>query len=421
MIIIEEIANADKRKPGNLGRLRIGARAATGPDFSADAGSWDDGHGPHACQWTAVQDGILLAAARLSIRHRLRDLPDAACFQGFERDFPAPIALLGQTAAQPELCGQEAPCILDGLSLGSAKYLGAKSAAIRTNASARMEQLRRLGFKLLGAAPKRTLRDQPSKVFALALNENSSGAQNGGGFAPGPDGAPAVRTANRMGWCSQVPNEITQAFIEAAAGCSYPVLDIGTGFGLASLKILERGASVVVNDACPEHLASFARTAAAAGFVRFKIAMGRIPDAAAFPDGSFEAIHASNILHFLTPSELVDAVRAMGRWLRPGGRAFVQVASPYVGGFGTFHLDYEARKQAGERWPGFMEDVARYASEDTAGAIGSAMNLMTADDLADVFRAAGFTIERAYLYRREGMPSRFHCDGRESSGLIARR
>lgn len=424
MIIVEKIANPAQKPLQNLGRLSIRTWAASGnvPAFLPDAGPWNDGHNCHAHQWAAFVDGTLVARARLCVHKRLQDLPDSDYFRGGEHGFSAPIAALSQLMVLPEACGQQILRILDGLQLGFAKYLGAKSAAILTNVPARLEYLPGLGFKLLGEKPERTAGERPSKVFALVLDENfSSRSRSSEDFASGPDSAPNLRTANRMGWCAQVPSEITEAFIEAAAGCSYPVLDIGAGLGLASLKALERRASVTVNDLCPEHLAHFARTAAAAGLRGFKIAMGRIPGGAAFPDGSFDAIHASSVFHFLTPPELADTVRAMGRWLRPGGRAFVQTASPYVGGFGNFYLDYEARKKAGEPWPGFMENLAHYASEETATAIPAAMNMMTAGELAAVFRNEGFIIERAYQYRRAGLPSRFHFDGREESGVIARR
>jgi hypothetical protein len=46
---------------------------------------------------------------------------------------------------------------------------------------------------------------------------------------------------------------------------------------------------------------------------------------------------------------------------------------------------------------------------------------MTYEELADVFRAAGFEVERAFQYCWEGLPSRFHYGSRENTALIARK
>jgi hypothetical protein len=96
--------------------------------------------------------------------------------------------------------------------------------------------------------------------------------------------------------------------------------------------------------------------AAAAGLTRFKIALGRLPEGLEFADQIFNAIHASNVLHFLTPSQLVNTVAIINHWLRPGGRAFIQVCSPYAGNYRKFIPVYEAAKRAGKRWPGFIAD-----------------------------------------------------------------
>jgi hypothetical protein len=42
-------------------------------------------------------------------------------------------------------------------------------------------------------------------------------------------------TINKMGWSSEFPHEINLAFAEFAATCKHPVLDLGAGFGAATL------------------------------------------------------------------------------------------------------------------------------------------------------------------------------------------
>jgi SAM-dependent methyltransferase len=228
-------------------------------------------------------------------------------------------------------------------------------------------------------------------------------------------------TANRMGWGSNFPHEINLAFAEFAAASAHPVLDVGAGFGAATLAALRNGANVLANDVDESHLESLEASVPAEMRNRLQIVPGRFPRDLSFADDSLRAIHASNVLHFLTLSELDEGIRAVFRWLVPQGKAFIMASSTYQPAYETFIPVFEQRKRAGLRWPGWIEDLTQYSSHPTLQHLPDSINLFDADVLSAAFAEAGFVVEVAKEYSRTGLPENLRFDGRENVMLIARK
>lgn len=105
------------------------------------------------------------------------------------------------------------------------------------------------------------------------------------------------------------------------AGAHGWALDVGTGKGLLSLALAERGLSVVSVDVSPEDQEVAAALAFEAGLsarIRFLLA-----DASAlpFPDGAFSCVAMMDVLHHLADAEPVLA--EMARVVAPAGRVVV--------------------------------------------------------------------------------------------------
>lgn len=102
------------------------------------------------------------------------------------------------------------------------------------------------------------------------------------------------------------------------------VLDVGCGTGTLALRLAERaGPQGVVSgvDASPEMIAA-ARAKARARKVAptFQVATAQqLP----FPDGSFDAVVSSLMVHHLPEMDRVGAIREMLRVTRPGGRLLI--------------------------------------------------------------------------------------------------
>lgn len=213
------------------------------------------------------------------------------------------------------------------------------------------------------------------------------------------------RTRNGMGWTAAVPGQMSERFIEYARSCGRPVVDIGCAYGVAAIP-----AGAIAVDLEISHL------------MALPPAMDRL--VAKFPElafraGSLGAVHASNVLHFLTGEELVEGVRRMGEWLAPGGRVFVQASTPFQRPFAGFLPEYARRVEAGELWPGWVAETRQITDYRRLHQYPASIHLLDEAVLRRLF--AGWEIEYCGYYRRHGLPASLYWDGRESVGLIARR
>ncbi|MCX6593394.1 MAG: class I SAM-dependent methyltransferase [Acidobacteria bacterium] len=233
-------------------------------------------------------------------------------------------------------------------------------------------------------------------------------------------------TRNRMGWVSERLSRLSQEFVAycATGACQEaPALDIGAGFGVAALAAVKAGASVIANDLEPAHQAEIERRAQEGCTelerVRLQVIGGRFPEELQFEPESLGAVHLSNVLHFLSGKQLEPGIQAVARWLRPGGKLFVQAATPYQSPFAAFLPEYERRLAAQEPWPGWLPKIGLYAKHRQMGQMPKAMHLLDDQVLRRVAVAAGLAVEQATLTRREDLPHGLWLDGRETVVLVA--
>lgn len=226
-------------------------------------------------------------------------------------------------------------------------------------------------------------------------------------------------TRNKTGWTSNVPNELSQLFIAYSASTTQPVLDIGAAFGVATIPALAAGATVLANDSDPDHLAALEGLTPPRLRPRLRLLPGRFPHDLDLPAQSLAAVHASNILHFLTSDELVAGFQKIAAWLAPGGRLFVQAGTPYQQPFAALVPLYEARVAAGNPWPGWVEDARAISTHKKLSQIPRSLHLLDELVLRRLATSADLQIERLWTYRRHDLPRSMHLDGREGVGLVA--
>ncbi len=166
-----------------------------------------------------------------------------------------------------------------------------------------------------------------------------------------------IPTLNNTGWMTESLDDFSTAFTEYAGQINEESLDIGCAYGIATLAAVERGARVLACDLEPKHLEILAARVPAKRRSQVRTQAGALPDVE-FPQASFGAILAARVLHFLTGDDIDTTVQKMREWLVPGGRVFLIADSPYTGPWQSAAPDYERRKAAGERWPGFFADYA---------------------------------------------------------------
>jgi cyclopropane fatty-acyl-phospholipid synthase-like methyltransferase len=209
-------------------------------------------------------------------------------------------------------------------------------------------------------------------------------------------------------------------FVEACAP-GVVAMEIGAAMGVAALPALERGARVVANDLDAEHLREMQAACPAGARARLELLPGRFPREVRYAGGSVDLILASNVLHFLTGAQLQKGVASFAYWLRPGGRVFVQAMTPFVAPFADFAGEYEARRAAGEAFPGWIENARRYSQHGLLSQIPRSVHLLDATALSAFFAGQEWEIQRCWEYRRRDLSKTMWLDGRESVGLVARR
>lgn len=229
-----------------------------------------------------------------------------------------------------------------------------------------------------------------------------------------------VATRNQQGWTSSHLNEVSELFVDfCRREPGIRVIDIGAAYGIASRAALDAGANVISNDLDTEHLNELQRQTPDEWAARLTLLPGRFPRDVRLEAGTLQAVHASNVLHFLTGPQLRGGIEKMWWWLAPGGKVFVHAGTPYQKPFERFVPEYAARLQNGVEWPGWVENTRAVSEHRLLSQIPRAVHLLDEIVLRRELERAGFRIEKLWLYRRHDLSSTLFLDGREGVGAIA--
>ncbi len=225
----------------------------------------------------------------------------------------------------------------------------------------------------------------------------------------------AIATMNSTGFMLEHLDDYAEAFArDAASRNPQECLDIGCAYGVATLRALQLGARICACDMEPRHLEVLRERTPSDQLARLRTATGTLPQVG-FPAGSFAAVLASRVLHFLDGPDLRSALRQMHDWLIPGGRLYLVADSPWMPSWRANLPAYEAALERGEDWPGMIADFAPFRQPGTTGP--AFLNTLDPQTLARECSAAGFEVLRAdwFAMHRLGAES----NGREHAGCIA--
>jgi SAM-dependent methyltransferase len=181
--------------------------------------------------------------------------------------------------------------------------------------------------------------------------------------------------------------------------------------------VLEAGARVIALDLEESHLASIRQETERRSISNpLTTVVGQFPGSLHFEE--LDAIHCSNVLHFLSGSEIELGAGKMYEWLKPGGLLFLQVGTIYAGHIKRLLPVFEERRRAGVIWAGETREAKKYVTAEFCKATPPFMNYLDALPLSLAFTQKGFRIQHAWYYTRTGLPDAFRCDGREHYGMI---
>ncbi len=234
-----------------------------------------------------------------------------------------------------------------------------------------------------------------------------------------------VKTPTGFGFMMARPDLKTRLFAQWAFNSSTKgaIADIGSSFGVATLKILEETSTkqkVIAVDLDAHSLMELRARAKKLDpkfLQRLILHQGKLAGDLEFEKGQLKGIFSSRVLHFLSPEEVRLAFSKMYEWLAPGGRLMITVETPFNGnlqsnGFGKI---FSQRVSEGNEWPGLIEDVARYYPS-RKGALPALMNFLTPEILEREAKTVGFkTVHSEYIDRAGDFPRDVLFDGRESA------
>ncbi len=194
------------------------------------------------------------------------------------------------------------------------------------------------------------------------------------------------KTFNQTGPIVNNLDEISEEFLNSITE-NVMVLEIGAGFGYVAHKALEKGAEVYANEIDERHLEIIQKNAPSYKKNRLHLINSKFPfniSSVKLKVNSLDAVLAQRVLHFLKGSQLERGAKVIYDLLKPGGRVYVTVNSPYA-------------NNKKKLLPFLDENVLKMA-----------------------FKKVGFRIEKLfYLDNSSAYYNEIASDGRERIGLIA--
>lgn len=234
---------------------------------------------------------------------------------------------------------------------------------------------------------------------------------------PNPEADGKIATLNQTGFMTPDQNPYNLQFIEFAAQCSVPSLEIGAAYGLTSLPALRRGARLVANDIDERHLLLLREQAPQELRANLTLNKRKFPNEMDFPANSLKGILACRVFHFLSEDEMEQGIEKMKHWLIPGGRVFVVTMSPHHRHLKEKFLPLYLKKvKEGNPWPGIIQNMHEYVPHE-AEQIPQFVHVMDTDSLGSAFRRHGFTViqESLFDYTRPGAQAN---DGKGYYGIV---
>jgi len=226
-----------------------------------------------------------------------------------------------------------------------------------------------------------------------------------------------LETKNNMGYQANKLDPISEAYVhQAVSDSNGNYIDIGAAYGVATSEILkEREATVYCNDICSEHLEELSHDS------RVKCIYGDFMTAD-IPEAFFDGALCSRLLHFYGKDKAISTLKAISHCLKQGGKLFLTTETPFLGNWKAYLKIFHQKKQSGEKWPGYVDNVYEIESTGRSGILPNNMHFFDIDTLVYALNESGFSVDRVeYINRSNTFPDDLLLDGRESVGAIARK
>lgn len=213
-------------------------------------------------------------------------------------------------------------------------------------------------------------------------------------------------TLNQKGFIFMALSPVANAFLEREAKPDKEVLEIGAGFNNVPLHALEKDVGhFTANDMSLDHLEilatrikEFFGVESQAKFEHLTLWKGKAPED--FPPcyGTFDAVLLDKVLHFSPLEQAREILAWIHNALKDRGRIYVVTAPIQNPIYAAFVPLYQARKERGEKIPGFFHNIRGNLDETVIPKnIGQYfpddLLLLDQDTLKILLEEAGFQVE----------------------------
>ncbi len=215
---------------------------------------------------------------------------------------------------------------------------------------------------------------------------------------------------------------IMDEFVAFAKTSKNAVLDIGSAYGIATIRCLNKGSKVIACDICEDHLKILLQRISPNRQKNLKTIVGRFPNQINFENKTIGAVLISHVLSFLEGYEIENGMKKIYNWLDDSGIIFILNYTPYHKTLEKFIPVYEQRILNKEEWPGLIEDKRKFSNNDVLlDQVPNRVNLMDIEILKKVAIKSGFRIEMLKYIggADQGVPAAFCLNEMEWVGMIA--
>lgn len=227
----------------------------------------------------------------------------------------------------------------------------------------------------------------------------------------------AIKTLNDRGWMRNHLDAFSEEFLRFIPKAPGKILEVGAAYGVAALEAAKFNVPLVVNDLEPRHLDILMNRLPPQQRHLVKPIPGDVVNLKLEP-GTFGAILACRVLHFLRGDEMEACLNNFFRALAPGGRLFLVLVTPFNGRYISLYPRIQERAAQGESWPGYFDNLRAQLPEKHREFVPDFCHMYTLESIRPVLTAAGFEIEKLEYINRDEIDSDFRLDGREDLGAV---
>ena len=230
-----------------------------------------------------------------------------------------------------------------------------------------------------------------------------------------------IPTKNQTGFMMTTMEGASPLFVDAAAECDGVIVDLACAYGVATQAVLRGSkASVIAMDLEQQHLDVLVQAISTEEKKRLRCFQCHFPTDFNLAKDSVDLLHCSHMFHFLTGEEIQDGLKKILLALKPGGQMFLNTVTPFFKPVSGALSAYQARKQAGENWPGVLTNLQALVSKEDSDKVPPFLHVFEIEDFVPLVEAAGFKIEQAFYYDILSV-ERFSSDGKAAIGIVARK